>query len=210
MSAIRSLLAVAACAIVPACGGGDDGGGVVVVDDPVGDTVAEGQARGEVLADDVFGELAGDDYVTVIGKSASILAAVNDGEINQAAFAVQVVVADDIFAFANDLIIDHEDANVELDAVVRTYGIGFIPSTAESAVLGQASAGLAQLRATPPADIDFAFTELQVIMHAQALVVLDELYVHVGAGEMGDYILDQQFLVDFHLSEAEALLATFY
>lgn len=211
MTATRSLIAVVvALAVAPACGGGGGGDGDIIIVDPVDDTIAEGEARGSLLADEAFADLSGDEYLVQIGKTASILAAVNDGELDQATFAVQVVDAPDVFDFANNLIIDHDDANIRLDGVVRFYGVGYLPSSAADAVILEANAGLGELRATPPIDIDFAFVELQVIMHAQALVLLDELFAIVGPGDMGDYIIDTQDMIDLHLSEAEALLATFY
>jgi hypothetical protein len=49
-----------------------------------------------------------------------------------------------------------------------------------------------------------------VIVHASALVVLDELFAIIGDGEMGDYLLFQSDQVDAHLADAESMLATWY
>ncbi|HEY5925358.1 MAG TPA: DUF4142 domain-containing protein [Kofleriaceae bacterium] len=204
----RSIVAALAIAIVPACTG--SGTTTIEPDDPVGDTQDEGFAKGVALADHASDELSGDDYLVIIGKTASILAALNDGEIDQASFAIQVVDADDVFQFANDLIIDHEDLNLDLDSVVRFYGVGYLPSSAADALAGDLGSGVAELRATPPGDVDFVFVELQVINHAEAQVLLDELSVQVGPGAMGDYIADVSATVDLHLGESSALLDTFY
>jgi predicted outer membrane protein len=204
LSTSAALLAL----LVTACA--TDSTTTVIIDDPVDDTVAEGEARGEQLADEAFDELSGDDYIIQIGKTASILAAVNDGEINQADFAIGIIADDDVFAFASDLIVDHDLLNIDLDTVARFYGIGYVPSRAADSVRLEANAGIGRLRGTPPGQFDFAFVELQVIMHAQALVLLDELYLILGDGEMGDFILDTQDMMDLHLAEAEALLATYY
>jgi predicted outer membrane protein len=209
MAATRSLIAIVALALAPACGS-DSSTTVVVEGDPVDDTVAEGEARGAALADRTFDELAGNDYLVQVGMTASILASMNDGEIAVADFGAQVVNDSDIFDYANEIIIDHEDANVELDATLRFYGVGYFPSATADAIAGDASATLGELRGVPPSDIDFAFTEKQVIMHAQALVVLDELYGLVGDGEMGEFILDTRDMVDAHLARGEDLLSTYY
>jgi hypothetical protein len=209
MVATRSLLAIAAVALAPACGGGGSGG-TVIVDDPVGDTIADGQATGDGLADETFDELTGDDYTIVIGKTGSILAALNDGEINQADFAIDGLIGDDIFQFANDLIADHDDANLDLDSIVRFYGIGYIPSSTADSVTLEANAGIGELRAAPPSELDFVFVDLQVRMHAAAQIMLDELYTQVGPGEMGDFILDTQDMIDAHLAVSADLLASFY
>ena len=209
MAATRSLIAVLAFALAPACAGTTEGE-VIIEDDPVGDTADEGYARGDALAGHAADELTGDDYAIVIGKTATILAALNDGEIDQAAFAVQIVADDDVFQFANDLIIDHEDATADLDATVRFYGIGYIPSSAADQLAAELSAGVSKLRSTPPGDFDFVFVELQVMNHAEAQVLLDELALQVGPGAMGDYIASTQSLIDLHLAESMSLLETYY
>jgi predicted outer membrane protein len=208
MVATRYLVLATALALAPACG--SDSSTTVIVDDPVGDTVAEGQAMGDDLADNAYGELNGDDYQIVIGKTGSILAALNDGEINQADFAIDFLVDDDVFQFANVLIADHDDANIDLDFVVRSYGIGYIPSNTADTLALEANAGIGELRAAAPGDLDFVFVDLQVRMHAAAQVMLDELYAQVGPGEMGDFILDTQDMIDAHLAESTDLLSTYY
>jgi hypothetical protein len=209
MVATRYLLAVAALALAPACS--DDSSGTVIVDDPVGDTVADGHVTGDGLADDAYGELNGDEYEIVIGKTASILAALNDGAINQADFAIDLIVDDDVFQYANDELADHDDANIDLDSVVRFYGIGYLPSSAADSVALETNAGIGELRAAASAgDIDFAYVDVQVRIHAAAQVMLDELYTQVGPGEMGDFILDTQDMIDAHLAVSTDLLSTFY
>lgn len=198
---------IAALASLAACGGGTSS---TVVDDPVGDTADEGYARGNALADHASDELSGDDYAIVIGKTASILAVLNDGEIDQSAFAAEVAADADVIDFASNLIIDHDDANAELDAVVRFYGIPYLPSSAADALAAEGNAGLARLRATPPGDVDFTFVEMQVINHAEAQVLLDELGAQVGPGAMGDYIANTHDMIDVHLDESMDLLDTFY
>jgi predicted outer membrane protein len=208
MAATRFLIAAMAIALAPACTDDDDG--TVIVDDPVGDAVDEGFARGEDLAGLAQDELTADDYDIVIGKTATVLATLNDGEIDQSLFAVQVINDDDIFEYANEIIIDHEDANAELDAVVRFYGVPYLASATADALASDANAGLSLLRSTPPADMDFQYTELQVIQHAQALVLLDELQIQVGPGEMGTFIDNTRAMVEAHLDHGEVLLDTFY
>jgi predicted outer membrane protein len=209
MAATRSLIAAFAVALATgACGSDDDG--TVIVDDPVGDTTDEGFARGEVLAGHIQDELTAEPYDVVIGKTATILATLNDGEIDQAGFAVEVVVEPDVFDFANDLLIDHDDLNIDLDATLAGYGIPYLASSAADALAVEAADGLALLQQTPPGDIDFTFVELQVINHAQALVMLDELEIQVGPGAMADHIEITRELVDVHLEHAQRMLDTWY
>ena len=203
----RSLLTIVALALAPACAS-DTSGTVIVEGDPVDETVAEGEARGGALADLAFDELLGNDYLAQIGMTGAILASMNDGEIAVADFAVQIVVDDDVFDYANAMIIEHDDANIDLDGVMRFYGVGYLPNATADRLAGDASAEIGAIRGS--ADPDFTYVEGQVIMHASALVLLDELYAIIGDGEMGDYILFQSGEVDAHLAEAEAMLATWY
>jgi predicted outer membrane protein len=182
----------------------------VVTGDPVGDAVDDGHAHGVELANQIAAEFSIDDQPTVIAQTGAMLRALNDGEIETSAFAVQVLIEDDIFRFANDMIATHEDANIELDQVMRIYGVGFVPTQAEANLRADAAAEVQELRLTAPQDIDFAYTELQVRMHASAQVVLDQLDAMVEAGPMIDYIANARAMVDDHLGQAEALLASFF
>lgn len=210
MSATRSLLAVVAFALAPACGGGGGGGsGTVIIEtDPVDDTVADGQALGDARADQSLDELIGNDYLVQIGLTATILASINDGAVAEADIAAQIVDGPDVFAFANDEIIDHEDANVELDAVLRFYGVGYFPSDTADDIAASASANVAAIRNS--GDPDFTYIESQVITHASAQVLLDQLYDVVGPGELGNYILDMRTMTGVHLSDSTNILSTFY
>jgi len=202
----RFLLAALALAIAPACGSSSTS----AAGDPVGATVDQGHASGNRIAAQASGELAADDYMTVIGKTASILSALDQGEVNVSSFAVQIIKDQDVFQFANDMIAQHDDANTQLDAVVRIYGVGYIPADTEATLAAEASQDLATLRGSPPRDFDFRYTEIEVQAHAEAQVLLDELASIVGPGEMGDYIANTRTMVDNHLNRATALLAGFF
>ncbi len=198
------LVAALACA-VPACSDDDD-----VLIDPVGVAVNDGQLRGSVLADTALGELGGADYSVVIGKTASIVAAINDGEIAQNDFARQVVFGDDIAAFAARNVDDHAAANEDLVDVVRIFGVGFIPSDTEADIVAQGSLGLENLMATPPSEIDFEFVELQVKNHASNMVVLDQLRAMVADDEMGFFLDDMLAMEDIHLQDSSDLYLSFF
>jgi predicted outer membrane protein len=181
-----------------------------VAGDPVGDTIDEGRANGDSIAAQAFGELSADDELTLIGKTGAILGSLDDGEIQQSSFAIQILGADDIFEFANDMIADHESDRTDLDETMRFYGAPFIPSQADAQLNADAQAALSDLRATPPSDFDLAYVEVQVKMHASAQVVLDQLADLVGPGVMGDQIANTHAMVDDHMDRATALLDSFY
>jgi predicted outer membrane protein len=206
----RAPLAAVVCALAGTAACQDTSNQRVVTTDPVMETVADGHVRGNALATHAFDELAGNDYQIRVGKTASILGALNDGEILQATFVVDRLTQSYALDLANLLIGEHVDANRRLDEVVRAYGTGYIPSTAADALTLEATAGIGRLRAAEPSELDFRYIELQVVMHAQAQVLLNELFSLVGEGEMGDYILGMKDMIDTHLTEATGLLALYY
>lgn len=203
MAAHRALLVAFALAVLPGCDDDD-----VIIIDPVGETTDEGFARGDSIANLTAAELTGDQYTVVLGKTATILAAMNDGILNQSDFAAQVVLAADIFDYANRELVDHDDANFALDDVVRFYGINYVVSSTADALADEYSVGLAQLRASP--DPDFTYVQLQVLNHAESLPLLDELAAQVGPGAMGDYIANTRVMMNDHLAISQGLLATFF
>jgi predicted outer membrane protein len=170
--------------------------------DPVDQAEDNGNIRGEELADQISLEFAVDESPTLIAQTGSILRALNDGEINQAAFALDIVATADVADFANQLVAQHMLANAQLTDVMRTYGVSFQPTQAEAMLAADANEGVALLRTTPPDQIDFTFLELQVQMHSSALVMLDELDDINDTEPMQDFIDTTRDMVDHHLHEA--------
>lgn len=209
MVALRSLLPLALVVLlVPACDDDDDD---VILTDPVQDTVDQGHVMGQTLANTASDELSGEeDYLIVVGKTASILAALNDGEISQADFALNVVIAQDVAEYAARILEDHTTSNDVLDQVVLDFATDFIPNRVDADLTAAAMAGLATLQQTPPDQIDFAYVDLQVRMHAAAQVLLSQLRDMVTDDEMGAFIDDTRVMIDDHLAQGEDLLATFF
>ncbi|HTL36740.1 MAG TPA: hypothetical protein VL326_26580 [Kofleriaceae bacterium] len=204
----RLTVTTALAAFAPACGDSTDN--TIIISDPVGETIDAGHALGASVAAQASGELSLDDYDTLIGKSAGIIAAIHSGEVEASLFAAPLVLGPDTFELANDEIISHEDAHARLDDVIRSYGVPYLPSQAQVRLSSEASAAVSALRVTPPADLDFAYVTLQVTVHAEAQLVLDELASLVGPGDMGNYIVDTRVMVNDHLARASSMLDTFY
>jgi predicted outer membrane protein len=202
------IAALAAC-VAPACSDDDDDDEVIVID-PVQQATDDGFARGTALADTAFAEISGQDYATVIGQTASIVAAMNDGVIDQADFALQIAVATDIAAFANVLASDHEIQNANLEVVVDIFGVPFAPSLTEADVATDYALGLDDLHATASSDVELAYVDLQVRNHAANLVLLDQLRDMFNDDEMGLFLDDMRTMEDNHLVQSQDLLASFF
>lgn len=200
-------LAFVATALVAACTDDDD---PTIVIDPIADIVDEGRTRGDALAQLGGDELAGNSFEVVIGMTATILDAINESRIQEAVFASNVVFGDDTFDLAEEILADHQLATTQLDDVVRFYGVPLIPSATANAVLADSAAELSTMRATDPASLDFVYLQGQVVRNAESLVLLDELAVIVGPGEMADYIASTRAVIDANLAQAIDLLDDFY
>jgi hypothetical protein len=142
--------------------------------------------------------------------TASMLAAVNDSRVQEAVFAANVVFGDDTFDFAEGMIDYHQLANVELDGVVRSYGVAYLPSATADAVIADSTAQLSLLRATAPGNVDFVYIQGQVLRLTESLVLLDQLAVSVGPGAMADYIDATRATMEPNLAEAIDQLEDFY
>lgn len=208
MATTRIMIAALVACVAAACSDDDDDDVIVV--DPVQQATDDGFARGTVLANTAFAEIAGQDYETVIGQTASIVAALNDGVIEQADFALQVAVANDIAALANVLASEHAIQNANLEGVVDIFGVPFAPSQTEADVAIDYALGLDDLHATPANDVELAYVDLQVRDHAANLVLLDQLRDMVRDDDMGLFLDDVRTMEDNHLAQAQGLLATFF
>ena len=182
---------------ISACG--DD---TTVFGGPTADAQEEGNDRGEVIADQIDIEFPSDDPMLLIAQTGWILRALNDGEINQASFALDVLSTAVVEDYASQLIAQHMLANADLDSVMRTYGVAFQPTQAEAMLAADANAGIAMLRTTPPDQIDLAFLDLRIQMHSAALVMLDELGAINDTQPMDDFIAQTHDMVDDHLDQA--------
>ncbi|NVB77430.1 MAG: DUF4142 domain-containing protein [Kofleriaceae bacterium] len=209
MTTARILIAALVACVAPACSDDDDEGVIVV--DPVQDATEDGFARGTALADSAFAEISGNDYATIIGQTASIIVAMNDGVIEQADFALQVAVSVDVAAFANVLASEHEFQNANVDAIIEVSGVPFVPSQTVADVATDYALGLDDLHASPSSDFDFVYVDLQVRNHAANLVLIDQLLEMVNDDDaMGQLLEGMRGLEDEHLAQAQTLLASFF
>lgn len=180
----RIVVAATLAALVPAC---TSRATTVFVEDPVVDTIDQGHRTGANIGKHAFDELSKDDYETLVGKAAGILAALNDAEIDE-----------------------HAASTARLEETVRIYGVQYLPSEAQAQIVAEGQSARSRLRMAAPEDFDFTYADLQVRMHAGAQLILDQVAALVGPGAMGDYVIASRVRTDEELARASALLATFY
>lgn len=207
MRADRCELALIALVCAAACAEDHD---PMVDIDPVAEIMDEGVVRGASLASLINDELADASLDETIGVSATVLAAINDSRIQEAVFASNVVFGEETFELAEEITIDHQDANARLAQVVSAYGVPLLPSATVNVVSAQSSADLSTLRATAPNTVDFTYVQGQVVLHTETIVLLEQLALMVGPGAMASYISDTRIVMETNLATAIDLLYDFY
>ena len=166
------------------------------------DAESAGNDKGQDVANQIDDEFAEDNDPVLVSQTGSIMRTLNDGEIMQANFALQTLSRTETENFAADLVAMHTQANADLNNVMRTYNVPFSATQAEAMLLAQANDGLARLQATPPAQIDMVFLEVQIEMHSAAKVMLDQLESENDTDPMDTFLSNSHDLVDDHLDRA--------
>ena len=173
-----------------------------IVGGAAADAESAGNDKGQDIANQIDAEFAENNEPTLVAQTGSIMRTLNDGEIMQAEFALQTLSRAETENFASDLIAMHTQANADLDSVMRTYNVPFSATQAEAMLLASANDGLARLQATPPAQIDMVFLEVQIEMHSAAKVMLDQLENENDTDPMDTFLNDSHDMVDDHLDRA--------
>jgi len=186
-----------------ACDDGDD----VDFEDEATDAVEEGRASGNSLAEMTNEDLAGQNEIVALETAAEILLTIDEGEILQADTALDrvtlVVVAD----YAQRMIDEHS-AHQEL--VSQTFAnLEITPR--ENRVAAQLSiealAGLHDLELTE--DPDLFYISMQVSMHEEASIIVDNLMEHVDSPVVDRLLEDTRDMLDEHRDAAIEIMRSF-
>lgn len=162
----------------------------------VADTaVDDGEAIGNTHADDTDDELANDSTEVRIGKAAAIVISIDQGEIEQANFALDNAVDPNVRAFASDMVAFHAADLIAIDQMLTDLELDALPNVISDDLDLEASASLDQL--TRSIDLDFDYMMFQVQQHAEAFVIVSEL------ADLQDTAVDAEFFGNIALSLAD-------
>jgi putative membrane protein len=183
---------------VTACGDDDNG---IITDDAI--------AEGEQLGDDRLVQLdieLGDelDANVLMAKTGGILITIDENEIAQAEFVLDVALDPDVISFAQRMIAEHTAHLASVEDLLVSFDLVPVESTVSAALRSENSSALDRLDRVE--DVDFEYMRLQVVVHNEAFVIVDELQDLAPNDQFQLFLTNTLDLLEDHRSRAESLL----
>lgn len=201
---LRSSISLASVLVLALTGACDDDDTADPFDEDADVAIDDGEARGEEHADHTGDELGADADLVVLAKSGAIMLTIDEGEILMADYVLDVAIDPDVIAYANRMITEHT-AHVEATtALLDDFEIGPTDSAVSAALRAEAQAELAVIQSA--ADPDYEYMRSQVMMHAEAYVIVGALR-DLAPFEIAARFFDEtQRTIANHRNEAEVIL----
>jgi predicted outer membrane protein len=190
------LLAIA----VPACGDDDESSFA-------DDAINEGETRGEDLAAETEIELGNDVDEVILGKSGAIMIAIDEGEILHAQFILEVGTDPLVLEFAEQMLLDHSAHAALTESLLADFDLAPIDNAVAAALRNAAVADLDLLERS--ASPDFDYMRMQLMMHTQALVIVELLTDLAPEDDAELFFAQTELIIEEHRDEAEDILRQF-
>ncbi|MDB4962228.1 MAG: hypothetical protein JWP01_2227 [Myxococcales bacterium] len=188
-----------------ACGDnevGDDLDGDI---DEGADEIAEGRARGELLADMASEDLAAQNEMVSMSIAGHIMITLDQGEIMQAQLALDDVVFDPaVQEYADQMIEEHTPHAQRVEDLLASFGLTPLDNRISAALRAESEAALVDLANSDDPDKDYM--AMQVTMHEEAFVLVGSLADDVETAELDALIRDTQAAIAEHRDDALDLL----
>ena len=185
-----------------ACGDDDNGNN----DNLETTAVDQGNARGQALADQARGEFQGQPDDDVMAMSADVVATIDAGEIAMANLVLSRTSNSDVQDLANEIITDHQTNLADLQAMMRNDGLAPETNAVSSTLKAEGDAALAQLMSDSAGNLDLDYVQMQISMHQEAHVIVDNLRGYVQDSDMDGFLSDTLDTIDNHREHAKDVL----
>ena len=185
-----------------ACGDDDNGNN----DNLETTAVDQGNARGQALVDQARGEFQGQPDDDVMAMSADVVATIDAGEIAMASFVLSRTSNSDVQDLANEIISDHQTNLTDLQAMMRNDGLAPESNAVSSTLKAEGDAALAQLMSDSAGNLDVDYVQMQISMHQEAHVIVDNLRSYVQDSDMDNFLQDTLDTIDEHRDHAKDVL----
>jgi predicted outer membrane protein len=169
--------------------------------------VDQGNARGQALVDQARGEFQGQPDDESVAMSADVVATIDAGEIAQATFVLSRTNNADVRDLANEIIQDHQTNLTDLQTMMQAQGLTPASNAVSLTLQNEANTGLAQLMADAPGNLDFDYVQMQVAMHQEASVLVENLRTYVQDSDMDNFLDDTQQAIEEHREHAKDVLS---
>jgi predicted outer membrane protein len=187
-------------AVMPACSDDDDFDGF----DDADAAAADGEFLGAEHARQADLDFADDSDELVIAKSAGIMIAIDEGEIMLADFALQFAIEPIVLDYALFMIDEHTAHLDQIDQLLIDFDIVPVETTISANLRAEAEGVLRNLQIA--FDVDYEYMRSQIMMHAEAFVIVDTLAFNSPFVEWTRFFQDTLLIIDDHLVEAQLIL----
>ncbi|HVK77598.1 MAG TPA: DUF4142 domain-containing protein [Kofleriaceae bacterium] len=200
------LVLAAGLAGAAACDDNDDDiiGGIT--DQEVQAEVQQGESRGTALATQIDALMTPMTVEQESPVAGSIAVTVDQGEITQAQIALERAQDPEVRAFAEQMVREHTEHQAEQMALLEARGMAPADNEVSAALRADAAAGVAELEAASPATFDQTYMLLQVRMHSEAGIVVDELSQQVDDAELARFYDTTVPVIQEHRQRAIAII----
>lgn len=180
-------------------------------DDEVGDVLAdeaiiEGQNRGVDLMVITDQDLVNANQGVVLAVASHILITIDQGEIFVAEEFLPDCDDEDACDYAGNMIDEHSEHLTVTQGLAAALGVAPLDNRTSAALRADTDAIIQTLRATSLDVLDVEYMRSQVVMHEQALILVDGLRTHVTEPTMIRFLDDTAALLADHGAEAEQIL----
>jgi predicted outer membrane protein len=165
-----------------------------------------GNTRGRGLVALARAELLVSSSSDWLAKTFAIVAAMNAGEIAQAEFILSVSANAAVRGLASEIKADHQGNELMLEALMQAHGAAPLDNGVTRAVQAEADADITQLMADAPAVRDIDYVEMQITMHQEAILLLDDMRDYPDPPDIHAFLASTLSAVETHLAHAEAVL----
>ncbi len=137
---------------------------------------------------------------------ASTLYAINKGEIETSQLAKNKTTNRAVLDFANQMITEHQNAQNQLDTILKNENINKITSADARTLNSQARKTMRMLKKLNGIAFDRAYMDYQITAHKNGLQIInDHVLPRVQNPALKNYALELKQHVARHLAEAEKL-----
>lgn len=144
------------------------------------------------------------------GQAAQVLQTIHRTEIDSARDAMQRSSNPDVQAYAQQMIVDHEGANAQVDALNRTASLSPEASDLSRQLDEQSNSLKSAMGDLEQSAFDQAYLSSEVQMHAQTLQILDQVLMPKAMNaELRSVLEGLRPTVSRHLEQAQALYQQF-
>jgi len=153
------------------------------------------------------GSSMGSDTSANDGQIAAVLAAANNGEIDQARVAVRKAKNQRVKQFAEHMVTDHTRAQSKLESTDSKEKITPQEGSTSAQLKQQGESIMASMRSANGSDFDRTYMDAQVDEHQKVLDLIDRYLSNVQNGNLKSVLQESRTKVADHLKEAKDIQA---